>query len=231
MGIFKILVVSATGIWSARAISRLNAKVSRIVVPPTSSLAHQAHDYGDFYADTFVVELPQRIAFSNVPVNVSHLSKSFYTCKVFSSFEKPLLKLVYSLKEPLFEKAQFYLGEKILLWQVVYRGNDEILFEWKAANLRGFSWFHVSPDNRFILFGSSIGFQGFHSSTLNTDYSPVDSVYNAIRILKDNPREETVIRRIKHLIISASSAVILGVHQWYSRLLLASTLKTLVLEE
>ena len=97
MGLFKILAVSAAGIWSARAISRLNTKVSRIIVPGTSSLAQQAHDYGDFYADAFVIELPQRVACSNVPVNVSHLAKSFYTCQVFSSFEKPLLKLVYNL--------------------------------------------------------------------------------------------------------------------------------------
>jgi len=231
MGILKILAVSAAGIWSARAVSRINAKVSRIAVPRASILASQAKDYGDFYADAFVIELPQRVAFSNIPVNVSQLVKSFFSCRVFSSFEKPLLKLVFSLKEPLLNKSEFYLGEKTLLWQVAYRGNDDILMEWKGGNLRGFSWFHISSDQRLIMFGSSIGFQGSHFSQLSTDYSPLESAINSVQVLKNNPYEESIVTRIRSFMVSLISASILSVHQFYSRLLLLSTLRTLVLEE
>ena len=114
--------------FSARALYRLHGKVSYIAVPKLSSLAKQANQCGDIYADTFVVELPQRTALSGVPVTVSDLTRSFFKNKVFCSFEKPLLKLIFSLKEPKsLDKCEFYVGEKVLLWKVVHRGRDEIL--------------------------------------------------------------------------------------------------------
>ena len=103
MGIVKFLVVSAAGIWTARAIARLNFRVSRIQVPTGSSLNRIS--YGK--ADTFLIELPKRIAQSKVPVSVDDFARSFYQSVVFRSFEKPLLKLVYNLKEPSFDQILF----------------------------------------------------------------------------------------------------------------------------
>ena len=78
MGILKLLVITGAGVWSARALYRLHGKVSHIAVPKLSSLAKQANQCGDIYADTFVVELPQRTALSGVPVTVSDLTRSFF---------------------------------------------------------------------------------------------------------------------------------------------------------
>lgn len=94
MGILKILAFSAAGIWSLRAISRLNVAVKHVAASPRSSLVRQAVQQGDFYADSFVVELPQRIVYSQVPVTISQVASSFFSCPVFSSVEKPLLKVL-----------------------------------------------------------------------------------------------------------------------------------------
>jgi len=232
MGILKILAITGAGIWSARALNRLNGKFVRIAVPRLSSLVHQANGCGDIYADTFVVELPKRIAFSGVPVSVSDLARSFFNCKVFRYLEKPLIKLVFSLKEPQVDNSKFHLGEKILLWKVTYRSHDEILLEWQSGQFHGFTWFHVSQ-NQVLMFGSSIGHSGFSSrrNGISTDYCPVQSIVGAIRLLKDNPYEQDIFTRIRNFLLRFSGALVVSVHQFYSRLLLSSTLKTLILED
>ena len=231
MGLLKILAISAAGVWSARALFRLNAKVARIAVPSLSSLARKANECGDFYADTFIVELPKRIAYSGVPVTVQDVTKSFFNSKVFSNFEGPLLRLIFSLKKPELGKSEFYLGEKILLWKVCYRSNDEILLEWQSGNFRGLTWFHVNK-NQVLMFGSSIGHLKYsHRTRQNWNYSAVESVVGAFRLLKDNPYEQGIFVRIQTLFLRLAGAFVVGGHQFYSRLLLVSTLKTLVLEE
>ena len=232
MGILKLLVITGAGVFSARALYRLHGKVSHIAVPKLSSLAKRANQCGDIYADTFVVELPQRTALSGVPVTVSDLTRSFFKNKVFCSLEKPLLKLIFSLKEPKsLDKCEFYVGEKVLLWKVVHRGRDEILFEWQSGKFRGFTWFHVNQ-NQLLMFGSSIGHLDYKYQIPPTSYySPLESVVCAIRVLKENPYHQDIFSRLKNLLLKSTGAVLGGGHQFYSRLLLASTLKTLVLEE
>ena len=121
MGLVKVLLVSAAGIWSARTISRLNHQVKRIPAPALSSLMQASIHKGDFYADTFVVPIPDRIACSKIPIVATDVARAFFRCQVFSSFEKPLLKLAFSLKEPSLKHTQFYPGEKVLLWSVTER--------------------------------------------------------------------------------------------------------------
>ena len=232
MGILKILAITGAGIWSYRALNRLNAKCVRIAVPRLSRLAHEARSCGDGYVDTFVVHLPKRIAFSGVPVNVSDLARSFFNCNVFRYFEKPLLKLVFSLKEPQLDNSEFHLGEKVLLWKVAYRSHDEILFEWKSGQFHGFTWLHVNQ-NQALMFGSSIGYSGNDSrrNGITLDYCPVKEMVSAIQQLKDNPYEQDISTRIRRFLLNFSDAIVISGHQFYSRLLLSSTLRTLILED
>ena len=97
---------------------------------------------------------------------------------MFCSLEKPLLKLIFSLKEPKsLDKCEFYVGEKVLLWKVVHRGRDEILFEWQSGKFRGFTWFHVNQ-NQLLMFGSSIGHLDYKYQVSPTSYySPLGTVH------------------------------------------------------
>jgi len=232
MGILKILAITGAGIWSYRALNRLNDKCVRIAVPRLSRLAHEARNSGDIYADTFVVHLPKRIAFSGDPVNVSDLTKSFFNCKVFSYFEKPFLKLAFRLKEPQLESSKFLPGEKILLWKVAYHTHDEILLEWQHGQFNGFTWFHVNQ-NQVLMFGSSIGHSGLGSrrNGVIMDYCPLESMKSAVRVLKDNPHEQDISKRIRNFFLSFTKALFITGHQFYSRLLLSSALRTLILED
>ena len=60
---------------------------------------------------------------------------------------------------------------------------------------------------------------------------PLESVVGAFRVLKENPYNQDIFSRLKNLLLKSAGAVVGGGHQFYSRLLLASTLKTLVLAE
>ena len=229
MGLVKVVLVSAAGIWSARAISRLNHQVKRIPAPALSSLVQSSQYKGDFYADTFVVPLPNRVAFSNIQITATDVATAFFRSQVFSIGEKPLLKLVFSLKEP---ELKFFLGERILLWSVIERSRDEVLLEWSSGNFRGLTWFHISPDQRYLMLGSSIGYAGTTVLTpLNTDVSPISILTDAYRRFTFNPYEESLLERLVKGLSAVTFSTIIGLHQLYSRLLLKSTLKSLVLEE
>ena len=230
MGIIKILALSAAGVWSARAVGRLNAQVQRIPTPAISSLARYANDRGHFYADSFVIALPKRVAHSRLSVDVSELARSFFSSKAFCGLEKPLLKLIFSAKEPPFVD-KFLPGERILLWTVTDRVNDEILLEWRKGNLAGFTWFHVSPDQRVIMFGSSIGYPNKHYRRLKVNVCPYGLLEDTYLLLKDNPQGENLFERSIKAGTNVIHAAFIGVHQFYSRVLLLSTLKTLVLDE
>lgn len=232
MGLVKVLLVSAAGIWSARTISRLNHQVSRIPAPALSSLVQSSIYKGDFYADTFVVPLPNRVAFSNIQVVADDVARAFFRCQVFSSFEKPLLKLAFSLKEPQLKHIQFHHGEKVLLWSVAEKNREEVLLEWSSGGFRGFTWLHISADQRYLMLGSSIGYSGVRSHLpLNVDVSPTSILIDAYRRFTINPYEESILERLVKGLSAVAFSGIISVHQFYSRLLLKSTLKSLVLEE
>lgn len=233
MGFFSFVALSAAGIWSARAIARLNAKIPRIRVPASSPLTQYAEIRGDIYADTFVVELPKRVAYSNVPVEVHHFARAFFTSQAFTGLEKPLLKLAFSLKEPQVRYSQFDEREQVLLWTVTDRQLDDILLAWENGGFRGLTWFHVTHDRRYLMFGSSIGYGKADKNRirLHTDVSPTWLLYKALNDFKDNPYELPLLRRLAEAASKVGAVGAIGVHQFYSRLLLASTLKKLVLEE
>ena len=233
MGIITFLAFSAAGIWSTRAITRLNIRVPRIRVPAASSLNKIANERGHSYVDTFVIELPKRIVHSNLPITVEDFAKSFYNSLVFRSFEKPLLKLVLSnLKEPNVDDVRFHTGDKILLWTVTNRARNEILLEWQSAGFRGCTWFHVTTDRRYLRFGSSIGsMKTRYKTRYPTSLSPLELVTSSIQLLKDNPYEEKLLDRITRSTNNIGKAGVLCIHHFYSRILLDSALKTLVLEK
>ena len=231
MGLVKILLVSAAGIWSAKAVSRLSQQVKRIPVPPLSSLVQYGDHRGDFYADTFVLALPDRVAYSNLPIRATDVARAFFNSKLFSALEKPLLKLVFSLKEPFIDQCQFHPGDRVLLWTVTERNREEVLLEWSSGSFRGFTWLHISPDQKYLMLGSSIGYTGLTTRLpLNTDVSPSSILIDSYRRFTYNPYEEHILRRIVKALGSVSFSAVIFAHQLYSRLLLKSTLKNLVLE-
>ena len=187
--------------------------------------------YMSSYADTFVIKLPLRAAHSNLPIRVDDFARSLYESFVFRSFEKPLLKLAFSLKEPSLEHIQFGPGDKVLLWTVTERTSNEIVLEWKSGGFRGCTWFHVSPDQRHLMFGSSIGYwKTLYKTKYHTDVSPLQLLLSSVDQLKNNPYEQNLGERLLQSFQRTGFASVIGVHQLYSRLLLQSALKALVLE-
>lgn len=122
------------------------------------------------------------------------------------------------------------VGDKILLWEVIHLDANEILLEWHAGPIKGLTWLHMSPDQRHLLLGSSIGNNSYHRK-LELEYKPLLSLIHASRVFYHNPYNDPIADRIRALLTETSFALVIGGHQWYSRLLLSSTLKSLVLEK
>ena len=83
------------------------------------------------------------------------------------------------------------------------------------------------------MFGSSIGYSGNDSrrNGITLDYCPMKEMVSAIQQLKDNPYEQDISSRIRRFLLNFSGAIVISGHQFYSRLLLSSTLRTLILED
>lgn len=82
------------------------------------------------------------------------------------------------------------------------------------------------------MLGSSIGYSGIRSHLpLNVDVSPTSILIDAYRRFTINPYEESILERLVKGLNAVAFSGIISVHQFYSRLLLKSTLKSLVLEE
>ena len=81
------------------------------------------------------------------------------------------------------------------------------------------------------MLGSSIGYSDFSNLSLNADVSPTSILIEAYRRFTINPYEEPLLNRLVKGLSAVAFSGIISVHQFYSRLLLKSTLKSLVLEE
>ena len=141
---------------------------------------------------------------------------------------QPLLKLLFSFSEPNINK--FNRGDKVLLWTVTDKNHNEILLEWQSSGWRGCTYFQVTPDKRHLMFGSSIGKKNTWYQT-RLEGSPLGLVEGTIDLLKNNPHQLSLSKRLEKSVSNISQAGIIGIHQFYSRLLLISTLRTLVLEQ
>ena len=93
---------------------------------------------GDF-KDAYIVEMDRMYTGLKLPVDT--VVRSFFTSRVFSYGEGLLLKYIARYEEPKFPLVKkFEVGEKVYCWQVIDRTEDEILFQWKAAGFRGYTW-------------------------------------------------------------------------------------------
>lgn len=109
---------------------------------------------GDF-KDAYFVEMPRM--YTGLKLDVDLVAKSFFTSRVFTYGERFLLKYVGLYPEPEFPLVKrFEVGETVYCWKVVDRTEDEILFQWKAAGFRGYTWFHRPPGTLQLVFGNSI---------------------------------------------------------------------------
>ena len=79
--------------------------------------------------------------YTGLKLDVDLVAKSFFTSRVFTYGERFLLKYVGLYPEPEFPLVKrFEVGETVYCWKVVDRTEDEILFQWKAAGFRGYTW-------------------------------------------------------------------------------------------
>lgn len=236
MGIVKVVALSATaataGFLSVRtglSVARLNSRVRRIQIPSSTLLekrllGKRTKGDEDYFIDVFAIELPS----TQLSLDVSDVVRSFYSSKAFS-FEKILLKLLYSHKEPVLKDLS--PGQQILGWTVGERTNDEMIVQWHEDDTpwgtplppledrHGCTWFRVSPDQRFIMLGSA-GYLNGH-----IEDSPLDKLANTVTILKD--KDQSILERLVKAEANVRYAAIIAGHQLYSRVLLESTLKHL----
>ena len=101
---------------------------------------------------------------------VHDLAKQFFTSKVFSRMEGPLIKFFLygtdafnlnrfnpgtapgrerSMEDRMLEMKAFRFkqGDAYLVWKVVSRESDEILLRWEVGGFQGTTWFHI-PSHR-----------------------------------------------------------------------------------
>ena len=129
------------------------------------------------YKDAYKITLPPKFKLlkntgSLDELFVYDLARNFFTCKVFSSIEKPLLvaalKTVlrnnvatkftldnYNLGVLEDRRFRFKVGDEVLVWKVISRENNEILMKWEVGNLSGTTWFYIPSDENCLVFGSS----------------------------------------------------------------------------
>merc|ERR1711892_1392632 len=116
------------------------------------------------YKDAYKIALPPRYRLLKNTGSVDELfvydfARNFFTSKVFSSFEGPCLEFM-SKSQPDrqvlgYRAFKFKVGDKVMVWKVISRENNEILMKWEMGNLSGTTWFYIPSDENVLVFGSS----------------------------------------------------------------------------
>ncbi len=159
MGLLKTALFIGAGFWSARAISRLNRRVLQIPVLKNSKLKYLSNKRADFYSDTFVIRLPERVRYSGkmksvflfydhydpclsgLRVDVTDLARAFFSSPRFG-LEKFLLKIHpdYVPDDRPLSMKEFLPDEQIYAWRVASRNDHEILLHWYVRDVSGLTW-------------------------------------------------------------------------------------------
>eukprot|EP00092_Neocalanus_flemingeri_P060933 GFUD01073156.1.p1 GENE.GFUD01073156.1~~GFUD01073156.1.p1 ORF type:complete len:244 (+),score=35.31 GFUD01073156.1:73-804(+) len=235
MGWIKLVVASAVGIYSYRSVSRVNQLVRQVAVPSQSLLE---------YKDAYKITLPPRFKLlkntgSLEELYVQEFARSFFTCKIFNAFERPLLTV--GLKRALDKDAltndevlkykafKFKVRDKVLVWKVISREHNEILMKWEVGNLSGTTWFYIPSDENVLVFGSSflVPKENYGEEKLYKS-EPKKLYIEAARTLPD---ELPTKAKIKSTLVKAVFSVVTPIHKLYSKYLLLSTHNKIVNEK
>jgi len=249
----KMAVVSGAsvlaGVYSYRSVNRVNQVVQSIKVPSYTLLGkRKTQDNIKEYKDAYSIELPRRFKLvkgtvSQKEISASDVARAFFTCKVFSSFEKPLLARIFRDKSLQhthlcdtkllnYKSFKFQEGDKFLVWTVTERDLNEILLEWECAGIKGTTWFCVPVRDNVIYFGSSFPRPQPNSETPSVDdfiTSKSKQLFiDAATNLQPPDNPIPLADKIRNFFIKLLFKASVPPHQLYSKYLLESTMKKLM---
>ena len=172
-------------------------------------------------------------------IYVKDLARHFFTCKIFSNIEKPILSTAIQLVNKgnalsdedvlKYGAFKFKVNDKFMVWKVISRENNEILMKWEFGATSGTTWFYIPRDENCLVFGSSIIIPKSKSGKEDVFLKePKQLFIDASRTL---PEEVSLGSRIKNFLISFSLSIVLPVHKLYSKYLLLSTYNKIISEE
>jgi len=175
---------------------------------------------------------------------VHEFAKNFFTCKIFSSFEKPLLE--FALKSVLrnggsskyaldsenllkYKAFKFKVGDRVIVWRVISREYNQILMKWEVGNLSGTTWFYIPPDENVLVFGSSFLVPRENYGEVKQYKSEPKELYiDAARTL---PEELPSRAKVKSILVKAVFSIVTPIHKLYSKYLLLSTYNKIIKEK
>jgi len=247
MGLIKLVVVGAVGVYSYRSVTRVNQLVRQVGVPSKSLLgkynSQTTNNRFKEYKDAYKITLPPKFKLlkntgSLDELFVYDLARNFFTCKVFSNLEKPLL--VAALKTVLRKNVstrftldnyntgiledrrfRFKVGDEVLVWKVISRENNEILMKWEVGNLSGTSWFYIPSDENCLVFGSSFLVPKENYGEEKQFKSEPKKLY--LDAARNLPYELPTVSKVKSTVIKATTSILTPIHRLYSKYLLLST--------
>jgi len=246
MGWVKLALGLGIGIYSYRSVTRVNSLVKQIKVPNSSLLGrHPAsqsqHLQHRDYKDAYKISLPPHYRLlkgtgSKEELFVQDFAKYFFTSKLFSRLEAPLIKLftdrtnIFRLEDEtkIIQMKAFKLkqGDSYLIWTVVARDTDEILMRWKCGNFQGTTWFHIPRHDNCLVFGSSFPQPYFQEDEFRS--IPVKLYIDSRRHLPD---DAPVGLKFRAGLVRGLTNIVTGVHVLYSKYLLLSTFNKVINEE
>ena len=190
------------------------------------------------YKDAFKISLPPHYRMlkgtgSQHEIFVHDLAKQFFTSKVFSRLEGPLIKFFLygtdainlnrlnpnpntpqkSIEDRMLEMKAFRFkqGDSYLVWKVVSRESDEILLKWDVGGFQGTTWFHIPSHENCIVFGSSFPVPSMEEKEHRS--LPMKLYVDSARNL---PSEAPVGLRVRAALVKGLVNGLTGVHVIYS---------------
>jgi len=253
MGLIKMAVVSGAcglaGVYSYRSVTRVNQVVQSIKVPNYTLLGKRKNqDNIREYKDAYSIELPRQFKLvkgtgSNKEISATDVARAFFTCKVFSRFEKPILTRLCRDKRLAntdlvdtqllgYKSFKFVEGDKVIVWTVIERDLNEILFEWEAGGIKGTTWFCVPVRDNVIYFGSSFPRPQPHSEIPTVDdfisSKPKQLFIDVATNLPPPDHPIPLSDKIRNFFTKLLFRTSVPIHQLYSKYLLKSTLEKLM---
>jgi len=219
-------------------VNRINQVVKTVRVPSHSLLAkYKPQDGTKEYKDAYSIELPRRFKLvqgtgSNQQISVEDVAGAFFTCRVFSSFEKPLLKQLTDTDDKLihYKAFRYKPGDQVLVWTVAEREVNEILFKWEYKGLKGTTWLALPFQENVIVFGSSFPSPAALESPKIDDFlasSPKKLFIDGSRNLPD---VVPLGLKVRNFFLKQIYQISVPIHRLYSKYLLHSTY-TRILQE
>jgi len=217
--------------------------VHQITVPTNSLLArHKNRQKNKEYKDAYTIQLPKRYKLlkgtgSKNEITVAGVASSFFHSNLFKKVEYPLIRLVCndnarypvdnhhedSMDAVQYRRFRFIEGDRVLVWTVVERRNNEILMRWEEGGVKGTTWFNLPNDENCIMFGSSIELPSSKSDINHSGPSTKLFIQASNSLREDRPVGE----RVKKFLINIALGLAIPLHSLYSKYLLASTVKKL----